>query len=270
MSDPIVLIRRGRPETAFVSIANQLITNTAMTPLERLGHIYLLSRPPNWRLTIPDLRRVLGTTGKPLGRNKAYEVVAGLRRHRLVRAEQEVLEDGRFGSLVYFVFDEPEPLPEIRDAAPLPDLRDTVERDHIKERELQTTDLLSFDASERDERASQLAAVPASGFEEFWEAYPHKVGKASARAAFEKAKRKVSLADLLAGVGRYVASKPADRPWCNPSTFINQERWLDRPAAIPAAGSTRSGDKPQSLGERSAQLLREMARENGDGVQILR
>ena len=99
MADPIVLIRRGRPETAFVSIANQLITNTAMTPLERLGHIYLLSRPPNWRLTIPDLRRVLGTTSKPLGRNKAYEVVAGLKRHRLVRAEQEVLEDGRFGSL---------------------------------------------------------------------------------------------------------------------------------------------------------------------------
>ena len=168
------------------------------------------------------------------------------------------------------MFDEPEPLPEIRDAEPLPDLRDTVKRDHIKERELQTTDLLSFGASACDEPVSRLAVITARGFEDFWEAYPHKVGKASARAAFEKARRKVSLDDLLDGVRRYVASKPSDRPWCNPSTFINQERWLDRPAATLASGPARGGDKSQSLGERAAQKLRERERDDGDGLQLLR
>lgn len=67
-------------------------------------------------------------------------------------------------------------------------------------------------------------------FETWWATYPDKVGKGAARKAFEKAIRIASLQDMLVGVERYRRNKPKDRPWCHPSTWLNQERWLDEPA----------------------------------------
>lgn len=68
----------------------------------------------------------------------------------------------------------------------------------------------------------------------FWAIYPHKVGKAPALKALSSALRKASIEEICAGVERYVATKPPDRQWCNPATWLNQERWLDMPSAIGA------------------------------------
>jgi uncharacterized protein YdaU (DUF1376 family) len=67
-------------------------------------------------------------------------------------------------------------------------------------------------------------------FSSFWEAFPNKVGKGHARKAFSGALAKTDLAALLEAVQRYKRSKPPDQKWCNPSTFLNGERWLDEPA----------------------------------------
>jgi hypothetical protein len=74
----------------------------------------------------------------------------------------------------------------------------------------------------------------------FWPAYPHKVGKGAAERAFERVRKsgKVSLAELLSGLQRYIADKPADRDWCNPATWLNQRRWEDSPAAASAPSAT--------------------------------
>lgn len=64
----------------------------------------------------------------------------------------------------------------------------------------------------------------------FWEQFPNKVGKADAMKAFDKATRKTTPDVLFPALQAY-ASKTDDRPFCNPSTWLNQERWLDRPAA---------------------------------------
>lgn len=69
----------------------------------------------------------------------------------------------------------------------------------------------------------------------FWEAFPNKVGKAAALQSFTRALLKTDLAALLAAIERYRSSKPPDRQWCNPATFLNQERWLDQPANIEAS-----------------------------------
>lgn len=69
-------------------------------------------------------------------------------------------------------------------------------------------------------------------FEVWWRIWPHKVCKPAAVAAYKRAAAKVPLDVLCEGVERYIAQKPADRPWCNPSTWLNQERWDDRPAPI--------------------------------------
>lgn len=79
--------------------------------------------------------------------------------------------------------------------------------------------------------------------EEFWPIYPHKIGKADALKAFVKARKKASAQEIVEGVKRYVATKPADRPWCNPATFLNQERWTDEPAEV---GNGRGPPAPEN------------------------
>lgn len=75
--------------------------------------------------------------------------------------------------------------------------------------------------------------------DQFWVCYPHKTGKPVAMRAFIKARKKHSLHDIMHGLGRYLDAKPADRPWLNPSTFLNQARYLDQPAALgPKPGNT--------------------------------
>jgi hypothetical protein len=60
----------------------------------------------------------------------------------------------------------------------------------------------------------------------FWPAYPNKVGKPNAKAKFVKARALADLETIMAGLRRYVA-KTDDRPWCNPATWLYQQRWAD-------------------------------------------
>lgn len=69
-------------------------------------------------------------------------------------------------------------------------------------------------------------------FQRFWKTYPHKVGRAAAFTSFVAARRKTSLTTILEGVARYANDKPAGREWCNPKTWLEQERWSDEPAPV--------------------------------------
>jgi len=69
-------------------------------------------------------------------------------------------------------------------------------------------------------------------FDQFWAAYPRKVGKFAALKAFHVVEKKgVSIETLLAGIGRYIQHKPAYADYCHPVTWLRQGRWLDDYAA---------------------------------------
>jgi len=68
-------------------------------------------------------------------------------------------------------------------------------------------------------------------FLKFWQAYPEKVGRKDALKAWERATDKPDLQTILAALDVYKRTKPADRAWCNPATWLNQGRWNDAPAA---------------------------------------
>lgn len=80
-------------------------------------------------------------------------------------------------------------------------------------------------------------AVDSPEFDAFWSVYPEKVGKGAARKAFPVALSKAPIETLIAGVRRYIATKPSDRNYCHPSTWLNEERWSDEPTAPPVRGS---------------------------------
>lgn len=70
-------------------------------------------------------------------------------------------------------------------------------------------------------------------FEEWYRHYPHKVGRGQAERAFATARKIASLQDLIDGLQRYVATKPAAYAWRNPATWLNGKGWLDVPAPEP-------------------------------------
>lgn len=91
-------------------------------------------------------------------------------------------------------------------------------------------------------------------FSTFWTAYPEKVAKPKARQSFEKARKKSSLDEIMAGLERYKAAKPFDRSWAHPTTWLNQERWTDgEPAALalPLLGVINGGKPPKPMDELS-------------------
>lgn len=96
---------------------------------------------------------------------------------------------------------------------------------------LQTKELAGQKKEERKEDARKRA------FSDFWAIFPNKVGKRDAETAFLKALTRADLETILEGVRRY-AAKTDDRPWCNPATFLNQDRWADMPAPPPIRQAT--------------------------------
>lgn len=103
------------------------------------------------------------------------------------------------------------------------------------------------------EEKKERTAPAARAFADFWAIYPHKVGKRDAEKAFASALQRASLEAILAGVRRY-AAKTDDRPWCNPSTFLNQNRWEDEPA-VPMPRSQAHSPPERTV----SQALAEMA-----------
>lgn len=79
-------------------------------------------------------------------------------------------------------------------------------------------------------RKGDARGKPPDWFDAWWDQYPHKVGKKAAQKAYSVARKVADHDTLMAGVAAYISSKPPDRPWCNPTTWLNQGRWEDQPA----------------------------------------
>lgn len=108
---------------------------------------------------------------------------------------------------------------------------------HVNEKHVE---ILNPPVSPQGERAPEPApkAPTASRqrFDQFWEAYPSKVGKLAALKAWEKVKPDAALTETI--IAAVTAQKGSDR-WQrgyipNPSTWLNQGRWSDElPVAAP-------------------------------------
>lgn len=71
------------------------------------------------------------------------------------------------------------------------------------------------------------AALAEPLFEEFWGAYPRKVGKGAARKAYRHALVRASHVEILVGAKRYASSKPDPKFTKHASTWLNADCWLD-------------------------------------------
>jgi len=69
-----------------------------------------------------------------------------------------------------------------------------------------------------------------SRFDEFWEAYPNKVGKRVCQHKWKTLRLDTVAADVMAGLARWKASDRWARGYIkDPLTFLNQEIWREAP-----------------------------------------
>lgn len=68
----------------------------------------------------------------------------------------------------------------------------------------------------------------------FWPAWPEHAGEVRAREAFGAARERASLEEILSGLERYKAAKPARQLWMTAERFLAEERWRDEPATTSA------------------------------------
>lgn len=98
--------------------------------------------------------------------------------------------------------------------------------------------------------AAAPSGARAGYFDEFWKAYPNKVGKDAARKAFDK--RKVTQ-ELLGQMLAAIATQRQSKKWTDdggryiphPSTWLNEGRWQDEGVqGVGATGSTDPDSRP--------------------------
>ena len=69
--------------------------------------------------------------------------------------------------------------------------------------------------------------LESSEFATFWGRYPKKVGRLYAEKCYKTARKQASHADIMAGLERYISSKPAWQEWAHASSWLNAGRWMD-------------------------------------------
>lgn len=89
----------------------------------------------------------------------------------------------------------------------------------------------------------------AEAFAVFWALYPHKANRAKSLAAYRKLKPKPSVQDeILAGLRRYIATKPDWQQWAYASSWLNGRRWEDESHA-PTPADNFMADQRAMLAE---------------------
>lgn len=76
-----------------------------------------------------------------------------------------------------------------------------------------------------------VTGTPSQEFEVFWSSYPRRIGKGVARRAFDVARKKVSLDQIIDGVNSYclhIQQEGISQTFiAHPSTWLRAERWND-------------------------------------------
>jgi hypothetical protein len=123
-----IITRKRRDNFAIVPNA---VANDERLSFEARGLlVYLLAKPDDWQVTIPDIMR----TGE-IGRDKAYKLLSELEKARYLERERTRTADGRLSATNYTIFDEPVP-------GQLP-LEPPPEKPHVESPHPENTDVVS-------------------------------------------------------------------------------------------------------------------------------
>lgn len=183
----------------FTQIPNAWLRDNRLSFKARGILSLIMSHREGWSLSIQSLADQ-NLEGKDAIRSAIEELeIAGY----LTR--DQVNEGGRFGESIWMTKD-PADLPMAEN--PMTE-NPTPKKNIIKEEQVKNT-------------------KEAGEFESFWKLYPRHDGRAAAEKSYLKALKKISHADLITALQRYIAHNTKHNIiFAHASTWLNGERWLD-------------------------------------------
>jgi len=186
-------------DSQFTQIPNSWLRDSRLS-LKAIGLLaQLLSHSPGWSVSIGQLARA-NACGTDLIRSAVKELEAG---GYLERSQSRI--SNRFGEAIWRTTD-PSDLP----SSDLPSSENPIHKNN-------------------NTKNTERKKVYDDWFDQFWEAYPRKVGKAAARKAFLKLAEEGCHA--VAGARRFAndPNLPPAQFIPHPTTWLNREGWLDEP-----------------------------------------
>lgn len=231
-------VERGDlPQDNFTIIANAAI-DAAEVSLKALGlYVWLASRPPQWATTVERIAQVRPDTEYAIGKCLNELVTAGL-----VARRRDVTPGGGWTQVLHL--GTISRIPKTEDLE-IPGSRNPKSDSTANSK---TENKTNSRGENLFEQPGQRATTPSdcskqaleqersAAFAEFWDAYPRKVGKPKALAAWKtRVVKLVEPVEVLAGLLWWRAKWAEDKTQSNfmpyPATWLNDERWRD---ALPA------------------------------------
>jgi hypothetical protein len=222
--EPTLVVGKRR---GYTVIPNGVIPEGRISARAWGLYVYLLSRPPGWECRPSQLKTVFKE-----GRDALYTTL-----HELVELGLVVKETYRRDGMPRTRFVLPDPNPDSQDSenpavcadSPNPDSQVT------EKPEGDTTDKpITTEVRQQPLVDESTVADP---FDEFWAAYPRKVGKPAALKAYRAASkrlrsRNVPADQFLLAAARSLATDPNLPPATfipHPTTWLNRDGWDDGP-----------------------------------------
>jgi hypothetical protein len=95
-------------------------------------------------------------------------------------------------------------------------------------------------------------------FDQFWEIYPLKMGKAKAFLSFKKVLKTIDFEIVLKGAQRYKSDPNREQAYTlYPTTWLNGHRWLDEP--LPTITTPQENKREKELQQAKEKAEREKA-----------
>lgn len=209
-----IIRRKLQHEYRFTQIPNEWLRDPRLS-LKAKGLLsQLLSHAEGWKVTIKSLAKA-----NNCGRDAVRGAVRELEDLGYLQREQSRATGGEFSEVIWAT-SEPlsvEPLPD--NPVPVnPSYKNTISKNTISKKTISKE-------------------VIAESFEAFWSNYPRKVGKASARKAFEKFAEDY-LTEMITGAVRLAEDPnlPEEQFIPYPATWLNREGWSDASYPVRSSG----------------------------------
>lgn len=226
---PIIRSQLDFEKREFTQIPNSWVRDPRLSLKSKGLLTQLLSHAPGWKMTISSLAKA-----NNCGYHTIASAIQDLETAGYLKRVQTKSDNGQFGEMLWFTVSPGEPFVENPTSEnPTPDnhLHKKTKEKKTKEKNTNTTT-----------------------FDQFWELYPRKAGKASARKSFDQLDDEAR-AHALSGVLRLRndPNLPPTQYVPHPATWLNREGWEDE--AYPNR-EAKPGEKKAELPDARAWVLK--------------
>lgn len=232
------------PEVPFAQIANAALRDRRLSFKARGVLAMVLSNVGEWQATAEWIE----DQSQPDGRHAVQSALNELSHHGYRAVRRERLADGRIVTVVDW-FHEPQVIrPTENPSVGEPDRRETGG----------TLEDYSLEHHKVEHQGRTIVRKPVDDedpqFNQFWQVYPRKSAKGTARRAWSKALAKAIAEDIIAGAQRYAQDPNREDAYtAHPATWLNGERWSDDVLPAKEGRGDRKTSEVQDMIRRAAQ-----------------